>query len=380
MQILKKNIAIARMDDRDGRLDVVMEDPERNRYPIRLWRGEGVKQLPDPEWVVKNFVTKGGLTIVYGPPASGKSLLMLDLAQRVQMGEAFLDNGVVQGNVLYIMAEGQFGLKGRLEAWQLQNLSPELPPVAYHIEGVSFWSPPGSSINDAAESIVMAAEALEIDVVFVDTMAATFGGGNENQAQDMNMYLRPLRELRQMGVSVVVSHHVNRSEGRIRGSTVLAGEADTLVEMVPTMDAENPGVMKYCTVVCQKQKDYVPFIPFRMRLKSIELETYGDRERTGPVLIEYNEVVLPHTAQVDVFGPKAHAIVRAVYAEPGIAWRKVRRLVSGKTTDLAEIRNRLEAMGVIEHDGTGYIPGPVPYEFSEGAEIPPLLGHREEEE
>lgn len=384
MKILRKNVAISQMEDSDGRLDVVLQDPERRKYPIRLWRGEGVKQLPDPEWILKNFITRGGLTIVFGPPGSGKSLMMLDWAQHIQLGKDWNEKHTThQGNVLYVMAEGQFGLKGRLEAWQIQHQQDDLPPVAYHIEGVSFWAPPGKE-NDAAEAIVLAAEALNVDVVMIDTMAATFGGGNENQAQDMNQYLKPLRELRQMGVSVVISHHVNKSDRSIRGSTVLAGEADTLVEMRPTMDKANPGQMKWVTVVCQKQKDYVPFVPFRMHLESVELESYGDYDRSGPVLIpadvygltstddrRYNPTVRQEQMKKDMTAYIAN--------NPHASWRDIRESVKGKSTELAEVRNILETMGVIEDDGVGWILGPVAIEHTEDAEVPPLLGYREEE-
>lgn len=389
MGFLKKAIAVLRQEEKTGSTEYVFEDQARKRYAIRLYEGEGVSNLPDPEWLVRNFVQKGGLTVVYGIPGSGKSLIMLDWAQHIEMGESWLGKHFTQkGKALYVMAEGQFGLKGRLEAWQIHYGVETLPPVRYHIEGVSFWAKEGTE-NPGAEAIVAAAAALDVDVVFIDTMAATFGGGNENQQQDMNLYLKPLRELRAMGIAVVIAHHANRGEGTVRGSTVLTGEADTIIEMRPVFDKDNPGRVLWTNVMCRKQKDYVPFPPFRLNLKSVELEpSPSGRERTGPVF----ELPLDtYEGSVDGGGrrrdPQARrnamkeALVREVAERPGIPWRELRTLVKGKAAELAKVRDELVAENFLEYSEAeeGFYLGVREYEFSEGAEIPPTLGFLEEE-
>lgn len=388
MKRLGRGSALRSIDEHNGRLDIVLEDKDRNKYQIRLWEGEGVSHLPEPEWLLKGFVQKGGLSVIYGPPASGKSLLMLDQAQHIQMGRQWNGRYVEQGSVLYVMAEGQFGLKGRLEAWKQHFELPELPNVKYHIEGVSFWTP-GEKENRAADSIVMAAAALGTSVVYVDTMAATFGGGDENRQQDMNLWLDPIRELRQHGIAVVVAHHTSKSGETMRGSTVLGGEADVMVEMRPKWDDTNPGELEYVQVVNQKQKDYIPFVPFRMHLRSLELEpTPGGRERSGPVLIPSEEAYqgLENT-RGDRLQPSSRraamreSMVAVVANTPGIPWRLIRLEVKGKNTELAVVRDEMIEVGILEYDEGvgGYYLGQVELEAQELAELPDLLGYGEEE-
>lgn len=365
-----KNLAIVRHEDRDGRLDLVLEDSNHRKYEIRLWEGDGVTQLPDPEWIVRNFVQKGGLTVVYGPPASGKSLLMLDWAQRIELGQDYLKHHVRKGKVLYVMAEGQFGLKGRLEAWMITHGSGDsLPPVKYHIEGVSFWAAEGKE-NPGADAIVAAAIGLEVDVVFVDTMAATFGGGDENRQQDMNLFLKPLRELRHMGVAVVIAHHSNLGSGSLRGSSVLGGDADTIIEMKPTWDDDNPGQVNWVTVVCQKQKDYVPFPPFRLNLLSVELEEYvPGRPRSGPVLVRPAlEEVRPPAKGATASGESAQEMLDFVRNNPGSNWTKVRNACSGSNEKKAQLRDLLIATGNLEYREAenGF--------YIREAEQPPMIG------
>lgn len=377
------------MRNHEGRLDIVVENRDREKYAIRLWEGEGVGHLPEPDWLVKGFIQKGGLTVVYGPPASGKSLLMLDQAQHIQLGRQWNGRETATGSVLYIMAEGQFGLKPRLEAWKTNLEIDKLPPVKYHIEGVSFWAPSGKS-SEAADSIVMAAVALSVDAVFIDTMAATFGGGDENRQQDMNLWLDPLRELRQAGISVVVAHHTNKSAGAMRGSTVLGGEADVMVEMRPTMNESNPGIMDYVTVVNQKMKDFIPFPPFRMHLESIELEpTPSGKERSGPVLVTSEAAYQGFESQdgkrltgSNRRAAMREAMVAAVANSPGITWSRLRTSVKGKNTELAVIREELVDAGILEYDEAqgGYHLGEVEMEAKAIAELPDLLGYDQEEE
>lgn len=383
MDFLRKAVSILRMEDSDGRLDLTLQDKNKKTWGIRLWQGEGVTQLPEPEWLLRNFVQRGGLTVVYGIPGSGKSLLMLDWAQHIQLDEYWLGrHETMQGTALYVMAEGQFGLKGRLEAWKVHYGREILPPVKYHIEGVSFWAPEGKE-NNAADAIVAAAAALEVDVVFVDTMAATFGGGDENRQQDMNLYLKPLRELRQMGIAVVIAHHANRGEGALRGSSVLGGDADTIIELRPVFDKEQPGRVLWSNVVCRKQKDYIPFPTFRMNLKSVELEPApSGRERSGPVF------ELPHdgySGETDAGGKRrdfagrrqqiAQDMVKLVGDNPGIPWRTLRERVRGKNTELAMVRDQLVEEDFLEYDDAeaGYYLGENEFEFSQEAEIPPTL-------
>ena len=38
----------------------------------RIYRGQDVLELPEPDWLLEDFIQKGGLTIVYGEPGGGK--------------------------------------------------------------------------------------------------------------------------------------------------------------------------------------------------------------------------------------------------------------------------------------------------------------------
>ena len=69
-----------------------------------------------PNWLVKGLIEKENLGLIFGSPASGKSLLVQDMAFCVAAGLPFHGKETTQGNVLYIAGEGFSGLKKRFMA------------------------------------------------------------------------------------------------------------------------------------------------------------------------------------------------------------------------------------------------------------------------
>jgi hypothetical protein len=146
------------------------------------------------------------------------------------------------------------------------------------------------------------------------------------------------------------------------------------------MDPQNPGQVQWVNVVCQKQKDYVPFPPFRLALESVET----DEGKTGPVLLlPANDVPVDgggkRTAAMRRKVEIAGAVVAAVAADPGLSWRKLRDGIPGKNTEKAIVRDQLIEQEILEYDEAsgGYYLGSQELDFSEWGTTPPLLGYEE---
>ena len=112
----------------------------------------------------------------------------------------------------------------------------------------------------------------QYDVVFLDTLAATFGGGNENVQQDMNKYLQVCQEMQKLGASVVIAHHSTKNTKDLRGSTVLHGAADTVIHLHPSFDKETHGLLE-TVLKAKKQKDGIPFSPVKLVPKTYKVDT-----------------------------------------------------------------------------------------------------------
>ncbi|EGJ19711.1 AAA ATPase [Cereibacter sphaeroides WS8N] len=72
------------------------------------------------EYLVKGWLGRTGISVLYGPSNAGKSCFALDLALHVAGGMSWQGNRVIRGNVLYIAAEGGQSFARRLEAVRVQ--------------------------------------------------------------------------------------------------------------------------------------------------------------------------------------------------------------------------------------------------------------------
>ncbi len=72
----------------------------------------------DHDYVVKGWLNRDSVSVVYGEANVGKSFWALDLAHHVQQGRAWAGYRVTAGPVLYIAAEGGTLFTNRLAAAQ----------------------------------------------------------------------------------------------------------------------------------------------------------------------------------------------------------------------------------------------------------------------
>ena len=79
------------------------------------WAGHFTPSL-DRQYLVKGWLEKGSLTVVFGPSNVGKSFLAVDLAHHISKGRKWGDCRANKGNVLYIAAEGGASFPNRISA------------------------------------------------------------------------------------------------------------------------------------------------------------------------------------------------------------------------------------------------------------------------
>ena len=66
-----------------------------------------VKAMPEPSWLLEEFLQSGSLSVLYGPPKVGKSFLALDWGLSIAYGCEWLDCSTGEPKpVLYIAGEG----------------------------------------------------------------------------------------------------------------------------------------------------------------------------------------------------------------------------------------------------------------------------------
>jgi RecA-family ATPase len=185
----------------------------------------------------------------------------LDMALHLAINAPWHDHETTQTGILYIAGEGVRGIAKRVSAWLhhygLQDI--KALPIRFLPHAIDFLDLGDvRKLARTIEHLIGAAET-PIGLVVIDTVARNMNG-NENDAVDMNRLVSACDELRKkFSLSVIGVHHAGKdSERGMRGSTVLPGGSDTIIEVKRT---EN--VM---CVTCRKQKDDEEFATLYMEM------------------------------------------------------------------------------------------------------------------
>lgn len=234
------------------------------KFQIYSW--QDLDTLPPPRWHVKGFVPEGGFVGIYGPSGHNKSFVGVDLASCIATGAEWHGYEVTQTPVLYIIGEGQRGIRKRLQAWQQARkaiCSLYVLPVA-----------PTFPDDLQALETAIAAMPERPGLIILDTLARTFKG-NENDAEDMGTWIRSATWLQsRFDATVIFVHHTGKDvDKKDRGHSSLRAAADTMIRV---QKKGEHGV----TVLVDKQKDDEELT---LELRSVVTTIGKDEETDAPI-------------------------------------------------------------------------------------------------
>lgn len=216
-----------------------------------------LEAMEETPWQVEGIIPEKALGLLFGASETYKSFIALDLALHITLGLDYHGRAVQRGPVVYVAAEGYFGMKKRLAAWKKYRGVEGKLGIYFlrHSLEVRRGSADLSGLREAIREKVGGPVA----AIFLDTLSRNFVG-NENAADAMVDYLRGCDELREAtGASLLSVHHTGHLEAdRGRGHSSLRAALD--VEMKVTRDGDR------VTLSCTKQKDaaHFPALAFDM--------------------------------------------------------------------------------------------------------------------
>jgi hypothetical protein len=190
---------------------------------ITLVPFDRIKLGTDRPYLVKNLIPRVGLSVIWGPPKSGKSFWTFDLVMHVALGWEYRGRRVHQGPVVYCAFEGQSGIKARVEAFRQRHLAEQSDPVPFYVV---------TTVMDLAKDhreLIKAIKEADNDgpvAVVLDTLNRSLAG-SEGKDEDMAAYIKAADAIREtFNCAVIVVHHCGVNESRPRGHTSLTGAAD----------------------------------------------------------------------------------------------------------------------------------------------------------
>lgn len=178
--------------------------------------------LPQPEPLIEDTLDQRTVALLAGRNSTGKSFLALDWACCIVTGKSWQGRAVLDpGPVLYVAAEGAYGLHQRVSAWE----------HAWHREatGLDVLPEPVNLFTGAGVAELRAhVRRIGYRFVVVDTWARSTVGGKENDNTDSTKAFERVDGLRRSGTTVLVVAHTDKGDSSTRGASALEDNADTL--------------------------------------------------------------------------------------------------------------------------------------------------------
>lgn len=256
---------------------------------IKLLDIDQFESLRPPTWRIKDILPEQGLTILWGRSGDLKSFVGVDIGLCVATGAPWHGHEVKKGLVVYIAAEGSTGLAKRALGWW-RTRGKDHPKPYFKLIPHSL-----ALTGDDFQPLLDAVTPLKPALIIVDTLARTFGTGDENKQADMSAYVTAADRLREAtGANILVIHHSGVHEDkRERGSNVLRGAADTVIKVSRKGDK----LSLINNAPEGKQKDAEEFATIRLRTQKIAY-THNETEHST-LILNLDDQVTPDENQED---------------------------------------------------------------------------------
>lgn len=226
-------------------------------------------QRPPKEWIIDQVLGRGDLVAIFGPPGSGKTMVVVDAIFAACLGQQFAMRFDVARplNVAYTAGEGLSGLPERFKAAATKhNVTDYLPGFTFFETVPQLYQDNGDGIGAfVAEWSARQADnqAPALDILIIDTLHSATVGADENSAQDMGQVLSAAKHaIKELGCAVLLVHHTNKNGTAERGSSALRGAMDCMIQTQETAG-------KY-SMSCEKLKDGEAWKPQTFSLIAVD--------------------------------------------------------------------------------------------------------------
>ena len=228
-----------------------------------------LSEMGELTWILKDWIMAGGINLIAGMPAAGKSFLALDLAiGMASSGLAWDKQPVTQGKVLYHFLDGSYrGMRSRV--LKLCHARGIQPPANLIFD----FSPLNLKVTSEVLALRQRIHRLDASVVIFDVMAKFMPGADENSVAEISPMMNTLREIaNQIGTTFILIHHLNKGGNtdlsyRVRGSSDILGSVDTAI-VVAHENQHSAHSMR--TIIPQKVRESLPPAQLQFQIESTE--------------------------------------------------------------------------------------------------------------
>ncbi|OYY70341.1 AAA family ATPase [Sphingomonas sp. 28-63-12] len=258
-------------------VDITADTPDwrpsfKPRFPL-VWFGREDAVAP-MSWLVRGLMIDGGVSVVFGPPKSSKTFVVLDLALHVAHGRDWYGLRVKAGGVVYVCGEGSAGVRQRMKAWRQEKGGDTSAPFALLPQSINMF--------DAAEELDRLVADINgladpmggpVRLVVFDTVSRMIGGGDEDKARDINVLVRNAERVqKETGAHVLFVHHSGKDRDRgMRGSNAFLGAVDVAIEV----SKDDTGLCEAKVTAIKDGGEIGPFT-YTLRQSAVGTDEEGD--------------------------------------------------------------------------------------------------------
>jgi hypothetical protein len=332
--------------------EVIALDARRKEPRIKLVPFDRIQLGADRRYLVKGIIPYPGLSVIWGPPKSGKSFWAFDLVMRVALGWDYRGRRVHQGPVVYCCFEGQTGIRTRVEAFKQKFLGEEAQGVPFFLQQVTI------DLVKEHEELIAAIRAIESPPVAVvlDTLNRSLAG-SESSDTDMSNYVRATDAIRDaFGCAVLIVHHCGINDSRPRGHTSLTGAADAQI-------AVRRDIIGNIGVTVEFLKDGEAGETIASKLESVEVGTDEDGDTITSCVVVETDQPTAATAKVPRLTPNQstmlailHRASRPLTSEEWTDQAKEAGLSFNRAATYWDSRRALQDKGLVYEGVNGWLP------------------------
>lgn len=251
---------------------------EAHKRPFQLISARDLTATPYfTDWLLKGFIEKGSLNLLFGEPGAGKSLFALEWAWCIATGSEWNGHRTKAADVVIVAGEGYAGMARRLRALEIKYGEQAPERLFISKQAADFLDPKSAGRVAAA----VKAACPNPGLVIVDTLHRNMAG-DENSSQDIGIFIQNLDLiLKGLGAAVLVVHHSGHGEKtRSRGSSSIRAAMDS--EFSATKD--DAGVI---ALACHKSKDFEASRPLQFGLKPVPIGWFDEDGEMTSVYLDF---------------------------------------------------------------------------------------------
>lgn len=297
--------------------------------------------MPPKQWLIDQVFGRGDLLMIYGPPGSGKTFVVVDMLMGACTGKQWAMRFDVQRKltVAYCAGEGVSGLPARFAAAAKSHSVESLPNFTFFdVAPQLYYSDDQTSELETIEHFIYewqerqaAGLTQPLDLLVIDTLHSAAVGAEENSAKDMGEVMRKAKlAIKLLGCAVLLVHHSNKAGTGERGSSSMRGAMDCMLEVKPTAG-------KYA-LNCEKLKDGQQWKP-----QTFDLVAVGDTESVRVWWDEPGELTSSQ-------GQRAEKLLQELQSRPGVKFtaKSLAEATGGSQSTVINALNRLVDKGEIK--------------------------------